>query len=104
LNNIGCTLYELDELEGARLAFEEALDIQRESLRGSTIREDPAESKSSFNQLLLSVAATLCNIASIKVRWSRYDEASLALEEALLVSVATNLPMRSTMKSYAICL
>lgn len=104
LNNIGCTLYELDELEGARLAFEEALDIQRESLRGSTIREDPAESKSSFNQLLLSVAATLCNIASIKVRWSRYDEASLALEEALLVSVVTNLPMRSTMKSNTICL
>ena len=86
LNNVGCALYELDELEGARLAFEEALEIQRESLRSSPVNDDATETKSSSNQILLSIAATLCNIGSIKVRWSKFEEASVALEEALLVS------------------
>ena len=87
LNNVGCALYELQELEGARLAFEEALDIQRESLRSFTSQSDIADSKSISNQILLSIAATLCNIASINVRWSKFEEASIALEEALLVSI-----------------
>jgi Tetratricopeptide repeat len=85
LNNIGCTLYELEEFEGARLTFQEALDIQRESLRQGTI-DLIGDSKSSSNQLLLSIAATLCNLGSIQVRWSKFAQATLAFEEALLVS------------------
>ena len=86
LNNVGCALYELDELDGARLAFEEALEIQRESLRSSTVSDEEVETRSNSNQILLSIAATLCNIGSIKVRWYNFDEATIVLEEALLVS------------------
>uniref|UniRef100_A0A7S2UEF4 Kinesin light chain n=1 Tax=Attheya septentrionalis TaxID=420275 RepID=A0A7S2UEF4_9STRA len=37
------------------------------------------------NQVLLSIASTLCNIGSIKLRWGEFEEAILALEEALLL-------------------
>lgn len=90
LNNIGCALYSLDELEGSRLAFQEALDIQRETLRKMPqAAESPTQdvsSNSQSNQVLLSVASTLCNLASIRLQWGQFDDAGVALEEALLVS------------------
>lgn len=85
LNNIGCALYELEELEGAKIAFEEALEIQRESLR-SCNAADEEEHGAQSNQALLSIASTLCNLGSIQLRWEQYEEASVVLEEALLVS------------------
>ena len=86
LNNIGCALYELSELDGARLAFEEALEIQRESLRRSpNMGVNEKESRALSHSILLSVASTLCNIGSIKLRWGHYEEASIVLEEALLI-------------------
>ena len=89
LNNIGCALYSLDELEGSRLAFQEALDIQRETLRTMPqAAESPKQegfSNSQSNQVLLSVASTLCNLASIRLQWGQFDDAGVALEEALLV-------------------
>jgi hypothetical protein len=84
LNNIGCALYELEELDGARLAFEEALDIQRENLR-SCPAADEEEHGAQSNQALLSIASTLCNLGSIKLRWGHYGDASVVLEEALLI-------------------
>jgi hypothetical protein len=94
LNNIGCAMYSLDELEGSRLAFQEALDIQRETLRtmpppGTSAGEDGHEmsATSQSNQILLSIASTLCNIGSIRLRWGQFDDAGVALEEALLVGV-----------------
>lgn len=84
LNNIGCALYELEELEGAKLAFEEALEIQRQSLRACSAA-DEEEHGAQSNQALLSIASTLCNLGSIKLRWGHYEEASIVLEEALLV-------------------
>ena len=95
LNNIGCALYELEDLEGAHLAFQEALDIQRQSLRRAPVHDNIVMTKSTSNQILLSVAATLCNIGSIHVRWSRLEEATLALEEALLVSDLLQFPLVS---------
>ena len=89
LNNIGVALFSLDELEDSRLAFEEALDIHRETLRILPIAEgtqDEANQRS--NLILLSIASALCNIGSIKLRWKQFDEAGVALEEALLVSVS----------------
>lgn len=81
LNNIGCALYELNELEVAKVAFEEALDIQR-----STLREVPLEElEEPANQILLSIASTLSNIGSIKLYWGQNGEASIDLEEALLI-------------------
>lgn len=87
LNNIGCALYELRELDGARLAFEEALEIQRESLRRcpNTPCGNEAESRAMSHYVLLSIASTLCNLGSIKVRWGHFEEASVDLEEALLI-------------------
>ena len=88
LNNIGCALYSMEELEGSRLAFEEALDIQRETLRMLPTSDEIQESTSlQSNQILLSIASTLCNLGSIRLRWGQFEEAELALEEALLVSL-----------------
>ena len=81
LNNIGCALYELNELEVAKVAFEEALDIQR-----STLREVPTQDLDEpANQILLSIASTLSNIGSIKLYWGQNGDASIDLEEALLI-------------------
>lgn len=81
LNNIGCALYELNELEVAKLAFEEALGIQR-----STLREVPTQDlEEPPNQILLSIASTLSNIGSIKLYWGQHGDASIDLEEALLI-------------------
>lgn len=85
LNNIGCALYELEELEGAKIAFEEALEIQRENLRACPAA-DEEEHEAQSNQALLSIASTLCNIGSIQLRWGHFEEATVVLEEALLVS------------------
>jgi hypothetical protein len=83
LNNIGCSLFELNELKGAKIAFEEALIIQRTMMRtASPVNSVTVEAP---NQVLLSIASTLCNIGSIKLRWGEFEEAILALEEALLV-------------------
>jgi tetratricopeptide (TPR) repeat protein len=73
-------------LQGAKHAFEEALEIQRETLRTSP-SADEEEMGASTNQALLSIASTLCNLGSIELRWGNFEEASVALEEALLVSV-----------------
>jgi Tfp pilus assembly protein PilF len=87
LNNIGCAQYSLDELEEARQTFEEALDIQRETLRLVPSTEDGQDSISAdSNSILLSMASTLCNVGSIRLRRGQFDEADVALEEALLVS------------------
>lgn len=88
LNNIGCALYELEELQGAKLTFEEALEIQRESLRAAPAA-DEEEFGAHSNQALLSIASTLCNLGSIQTRWGHFEEASVLLEEALLVSCST---------------
>lgn len=80
LNNIGCALYELNELDVSRVAFEEALNIQRQNLR-----DLPVESMDVSNHSLLSIASTLSNIGSIKLYMGMYDEASVDLEEALLI-------------------
>ena len=86
LNNIGCALYELAKLGGAKLAFEESLEIQRESLRNSpTMGNNEVESRAISHAILLSVASTLCNIGSIQLRWGHFEEASITLEEALLI-------------------
>ena len=102
LNNIGCGLYELNELQVAKVAFEEALDIQRETLRmmmtdesnvvendnkGSTPTKRPLSEPQDDtpNQVLLSIASTLCNIGSIRLYWGHFNEANVDLEEALLI-------------------
>jgi hypothetical protein len=87
LNNIGCTLFEMGNLESSKLAFEEALDIQRDSLRTSTSLTEPDSVGLPYNQILLSMASCLCNIASIKLRMGKVDDATLSLEEALLVRI-----------------
>jgi Tetratricopeptide repeat len=78
LNNIGCSLFELDELEVAKVAFEEALDIQR-----NLLRNPPSEIVS--EKLMLSIASTQSNIASIKLYCGQFDAACVDLEEALLI-------------------
>jgi TolA-binding protein len=85
LNNIGCALYSMEEFEEAKKAFEEALDIQRDTLRNLPSTEGSESNGMQSNALLLSSASTLCNIGSIRLRWGEFDEATIALEEALLV-------------------
>jgi len=86
LNNIGCSLFELGQLKEANVIFEEALDVQQKLLRHSSPEKDIGKDSShTVNQLLLSVAATQCNIGSIKLRWKLYKDAIIYLEEALLI-------------------
>jgi tetratricopeptide (TPR) repeat protein len=81
LNNIGCSLFELDELQVAKVAFQEALDIQR-----SLLRKDHREDGTPISQqTMLSIASTQSNIASIKLYSGQYEEACVDLEEALLI-------------------
>ena len=80
LNNIGCALYEIDELEVAKVALEESLHIQRYLLQSL-----PVNSMVNSQTQLLSIASTQSNIASIKLYHGEFDEALVDLEEALLV-------------------
>jgi tetratricopeptide (TPR) repeat protein len=85
LNNIGCALYTNDELEESRSAFAEALDIYRYSLNHVDDTQEASKSNSHSNNLMMSMASTLCNIGSIELRYGQLDEAEIALDEALLV-------------------
>lgn len=71
------------------LAFEETLDIQRSMMKlpDAAFGDEGSggASSSAAEQLLLSTAATLCNIGSIRLRLDDADGALVALEEALLV-------------------
>jgi len=82
LNNVGCALFELCELEGSKMAFEEALEIQRDTLKNAP---NNANAGSASNHALLSIASTLCNLGSIQLRRQEFEEAAIALEEALLI-------------------
>ena len=83
LNNIGCAEFELNNYDAALKAFEEAIEIQRTSMR-STIPGTKGQ-HNDLNRVLLSIAAALCNIGSIKLRCRLYDQSLIALEEALLI-------------------
>lgn len=86
LNNIGCCLHEIGQLEGAILAFDEALDIQREVMRTMTPgKVCERNGRNNVNNLLLTIAATLCNIGSLKLRCKLYDDSLIMLEEALII-------------------
>jgi len=85
LNNIGCALYSIEDFGAAKRAFDEALDIQRDALRILPSKEGAESNGTRSNTLLLSMASTLCNIGSIRLRWGDFDEAGIALDEALLV-------------------
>jgi len=86
LNNIGCCLFELGELTEAAVAFDEALKLQRINMNHvqdqNSVRDTAA---GSVEQNLLSIASTLCNIGSIKLRMKEYEDAAVRLEEALLI-------------------
>lgn len=88
LNNIGCALYSIEDLSASKRAFDEALWIQREGLRSLPSIEGSGNDSNGMqsNTLLLSMASTLCNIGSIRLRWGDFEKAGIALEEALLVS------------------
>jgi len=95
LNNIGCCLFELGKLTEATVAFDEALKIQRINMKH--IQEENAidvfsnqrsvrnAAAGSVKQNLLSIASTLCNLGSIKLRLKEYEDAAVFLEEALLI-------------------
>lgn len=77
LNNIGCTHFELGEVDAARAAFREALSVQR-----TLNKETPSE------KIVLSIAATQCNLSSVALTENKFDEAARSLEAALLVRIA----------------
>ena len=85
LNNIGCALYSIEDFPASKRAFDEALDIQRDALRSIPSNGSTESTRMQTNAFLLSMASTLCNIGSIKLRWGEFDEATVDLEEALLI-------------------
>lgn len=112
LNNIGCALFEMSELEQAKEAFDEALVMQRELMKDSSLggsvtftdglsddqgndlelqhRDSEVDPKEAHN-MLLSIALTQCNLGSIHLRWGKYDESTACYEDALLVSSSNSL-------------
>lgn len=105
LNNIGCAFFEMDKLDEAKVSFDEALSVQRDLLkdnnfsRGDDLADDEqrgngldleernleADPKEA-NNMLLSIALTLCNLGSIHLRWGMYEESLTFYEDALMVS------------------
>jgi len=85
INDSLSALYELNALPVAKVAFEEALEIQRQNLRDSPTTDGTCNRS---NETLLSIASTLSNIASIKLYLNQFDEASADYQEALLVQQA----------------
>jgi len=86
LNNIGCTLFELGQLIDAKVAFEEALTIQRSIMRDNSPRcLSDGRKENNINHVLLTIAATLCNLGSIQLSWRMHEKAMVAFEEALLI-------------------
>ena len=75
---------ELGQLVDAEVAFEEALAIQRSIMRhpGHLVK---GSKMNDANHVLLTIAATLCNLGSIQLSWKLYEKAIIALEEALLI-------------------
>ena len=104
LNNIGCAYFEMNKLDDAKVSFDEALAVQRDLLKDKNfskggvndeeqqdngldleernLEADPKEA----NNMLLSIALTLCNLGSIHLRWGMYDESLTFYEDALMVS------------------
>mmetsp|Transcript_4337 Transcript_4337/g.9634 ORF Transcript_4337/g.9634 Transcript_4337/m.9634 type:complete len:620 (+) Transcript_4337:3-1862(+) len=87
LNNIGCSLFELDELESAKETFVATLQMQRElkltdPLRyNSSFEVDPKDA----HQRLLGVALTLGNLGTIYLRLNELDLSLANYEEAVLL-------------------
>ena len=96
LNNIGCAFFETNDLEASKVAFEDALNMQRKLMRenkGTGLEDDSRKNYSGLevhpknaHQMLLSIALTLCNLGSIHLRCRQFDKSIVFFEEALLVS------------------
>jgi tetratricopeptide (TPR) repeat protein len=88
LNNIGCAYYEIGQFDKAMTVFKEALEIQRFLMKTSApaLLEDTGIN--SVGRVLLSIAATLINVASIYLKWNDYDQSIAAVEEALLLQAS----------------
>lgn len=85
LNNIGCAYYEIAQFEKAMAVFKEALEIQRFLMKTSAPALLEENGFNSVGRVLLSIAATLSNVASIYLKWNDYDQSIAAVEEALLL-------------------
>jgi len=95
LNNIGCALFEMNELAESRLTFENALRMQRELMRVKNKKgmvavidngDDPfdIDPKDAYHAPL-SIALTLTNLGSIHLRMREFDKSLVYYEEAVLI-------------------
>ena len=100
LNNIGCALFEMNELSESRLAFEKALIMQRVLMKGNnsskmaSLADDVEDENDNPFEIdprqayhtPLSIALTLTNLGSIHLRLNEFDKSLVYFEEAVLVS------------------
>jgi len=96
LNNIGCALFEMDELNESRLTFENALAMQRELMKANKNRGPAAavadgtdnpfdvDPKDAYHTPL-SIALALTNLGSIHLRMKDFDTSLVYYDEALLI-------------------
>ena len=95
LNNIGCALFEMNELAESRLTFENALRMQRELMKvkknkGASLAIDDSDDPFDIDpkdayQTPLSIALALTNLGSIHLRLKDFDKSLVYFEEAVLV-------------------
>jgi len=92
LNNIGCALFEMNELDESRITFENALAMQRELMKmkksqvvkKAVVDDEDIDPKDSYHAPL-SIALTLTNLGSIHLRLSEFDKSLVYFEEAVLI-------------------
>lgn len=92
LSSIGCAYYEWGKLKDSEMIFQEALMIQKSLMHGASISvggdggsDAMQDNIRNISIVLLGIASTLFNLGSVKLRWKKYDDAILNLEEALLL-------------------
>jgi len=92
LNNIGCALFEMNELDESQVTFENALAMQRELMKmkkSQAVKKEAGDDKDidpkDSYHAPLSIALTLTNLGSIHLRLSEFDKSLVYFEEAVLI-------------------
>jgi len=79
LNNIGSVYFEYGDLDNAVDTYEEALDMQRESIKEKGYKNEPE---------FLAMASTMCNIGYVYLEENKWCDAIPIIEEALKIQQA----------------
>ena len=91
-NNIGCALFEMNQLQEAKLVFDDALSRQRGLMKANSnmgvgiAKANGGDGGNNVNlSIPLSISLTLTNLGSIHLCLNEFDESLAYFEEAVLI-------------------